>query len=52
MAKETVCPPCGEVLRGESDDELVANVITHAKGHGHDVGESDREQILANAYEV
>jgi predicted small metal-binding protein len=52
MAKEVVCPPCGEVIRGEHDDELVANVISHAKVHGHELGESDRSQILSEAREI
>jgi hypothetical protein len=52
MAKEVTCPPCGEVLRGEDDDELVGAVINHAKVHGHEVGEADRETILADAREV
>jgi predicted small metal-binding protein len=52
VAKEVVCPPCGEVLRGENDDELVAVVVSHAKGHGHEIGEANREEILSTAYEV
>jgi hypothetical protein len=31
MAKEVTCPPCGQTIQGESDDELVSNVISHAK---------------------
>jgi predicted small metal-binding protein len=52
MAKGVTCPPCGETIRGESDDELVANVISHAKGHGHEVGDAERDQILSEAREV
>jgi predicted small metal-binding protein len=52
VAKETTCPPCGEVLRGENDDELVGAVIEHAKVHGHELGEVNREQILSEAREV
>jgi predicted small metal-binding protein len=52
MAKEVTCPPCGEVLRGENDDELVSAVIGHAKSHGHEVGETERDQILSEAREV
>jgi hypothetical protein len=52
MAKQVVCPPCGEVLRGENDDELVTNVIGHAKSHGHELGDADRETILSGAAEV
>jgi hypothetical protein len=52
MAKEVVCPPCGEVLRGENDDELVANVLSHAKTHGHEGSDADRDHILSTAREV
>jgi predicted small metal-binding protein len=52
MAKQVVCPPCGEVIRGENEDELVANVIGHAKTHGHELGDADRETILSGAAEV
>lgn len=52
MAKEVVCPPCGEVIRGDHDDELVANVISHAKNHGHELGDADRDHILSGAREV
>lgn len=50
MAKELTCPPCGEIIRGESDDELVENVQRHAKEQ-HDTDLS-REQILADAREA
>jgi hypothetical protein len=36
----------------EHDDELVANVINHAKVHGHEVGDTDRSQILSEAREI
>ncbi len=52
MAKEVVCPPCGKAIRGEHDDELVANVINHAKVHGHELGDTDRSQILSEAREI
>jgi hypothetical protein len=52
MAKEVTCPPSSEAIRGDSDDELVANVICHAKGHGHEVGDEERDQILCEAREV
>jgi len=52
MAKQVVCPPCGEVILGNSDDELVSNVMAHAKVHGHEVGEEARAEILAGAEEV
>lgn len=38
---------CGHVMRGETDDELVANVQKHAR-EVHDM-ELTREQILAMA---
>ena len=38
---------CGHVVRGETDDELVANVQRHAR-EVHDM-EVTREQILAMA---
>jgi predicted small metal-binding protein len=38
---------CGHVVRGETDDELVANVQKHAR-EVHDM-ELTREQVLAMA---
>ena len=46
MAKIMQCF-CGHVVRGESDDELVANVQRHAR-EVHDM-EVTREQVLAMA---
>ncbi len=46
MAKIMQCY-CGHVVRGETDDELVANVQKHAR-EDHDV-EVTREQVLAMA---
>ena len=46
MAKIMQCD-CGHVVRGETDDELVANVQKHAR-EVHDM-EITREQILAMA---
>lgn len=46
MAKIMRCD-CGYVIRGESDDELVANVQKHAR-EVHDM-EITREQVLAMA---
>ncbi len=46
MAKFMHCD-CGTVVRGETDDELVANVQEHAR-EVHDM-ELTREQILAMA---
>jgi predicted small metal-binding protein len=57
MALEVTCPPCGAMIRGEDDAELVANVREHASEHGHDLpaGLSDEEidaHILSDAREV
>ena len=46
MAKIMQCD-CGHVVRGETDDELVANVQEHAR-KVHDM-EVTREQVLAMA---
>jgi predicted small metal-binding protein len=46
MAKIMQCY-CGHVVRGETDDELVANVQKHAR-EVHDM-EITREQVLAMA---
>jgi predicted small metal-binding protein len=46
MAKIMRCD-CGYVVRGETDDELVANVQKHAR-EVHDM-EITREQVLAMA---
>jgi predicted small metal-binding protein len=52
MAKEINCP-CGETVRGESDDELVSNVETHIQEkHPDMVGSMSREQILEMAQEA
>ena len=49
MAKKVDCP-CGETVRGESDDELVANVEQHIENdHPDMVGTMSREQILGMA---
>jgi predicted small metal-binding protein len=46
MAKIMQCD-CGHVVRGKTDDELVANVQKHAR-EVHDMGLT-REQVLAMA---
>jgi predicted small metal-binding protein len=46
VAKIMQCD-CGQVVRGETDDELVANVQKHAR-EVHDM-EITREQVLAMA---
>src|SRR4051812_6318969 len=49
MPKQVNCP-CGETVRGESDDELVANVEAHVQSdHPDKVGTMSREQILGMA---
>jgi predicted small metal-binding protein len=49
MAQKVDCP-CGQTLRGETDDELVANVEQHVQEHHLDmVGSMSREQILGMA---
>lgn len=52
MAKTFYCEQDGETVRGESDDELVANVERHiADAHPDLVGKVSREDILASAKE-
>ncbi len=52
MAKQVNCP-CGEVVRGESDDELVSNVEAHVRDkHPEKVGSMSREQILGMAQDA
>ena len=52
MAKQVNCP-CGETVRGESDDELVANVEAHIQDkHPDMVGTMSRDQILDMAQEA
>jgi predicted small metal-binding protein len=49
MAQKVDCP-CGATVRGESDDELVANVEQHVQDQHPDmVGTMSREQILGMA---
>ena len=49
MAQKVDCP-CGETVRGESDDELVANVEQHVQERPpRQVGTMSREQILGMA---
>jgi predicted small metal-binding protein len=52
VAKEINCP-CGETVRGESDDELVANTESHMQEkHPEMVGTKSREEILAMAHDA
>ncbi len=51
MAKQVNCP-CGEVMRGETDDELVSNVEAHVRDkHPEMVGSMTREKIMEMATE-
>ncbi len=57
MAKEVTCPPCGEIIRGQDDAELIANTHQHATEHGHEypAGMSMEQidaQILSEARDV
>lgn len=52
MAKLINCE-CGQVVRGETDDELVRNVEAHVVEHHPDlVGTMTREDMLAMAEEA
>jgi predicted small metal-binding protein len=49
MTMKVDCP-CGETIRGESDDELVGNVEQHVQDEHPDlVGTMSRDQILGMA---
>jgi predicted small metal-binding protein len=51
MAKQIDCE-CGETVRGETDDELVANAEEHIRDkHPEMVGSMSREQLLGMAVE-
>ena len=52
MAKVINCE-CGYVVRGENDDELVANAEDHMRtDHPDMVGQVGREQLLGMAEEA
>jgi predicted small metal-binding protein len=52
MAKIVNCE-CGEVVRGDTDDELVAAVSAHVEAHHPDlVGKLSRDDVLAMAEEA
>jgi hypothetical protein len=52
MAKEVNCP-CGETLRGETDDELVTNVEAHVQSdHPDMVGSMTRDKIMEMAHDA
>ena len=49
MAKKVDCP-CGETVRGDSEDELVSAVEAHVQErHPEMVGTMSRDQILGMA---
>lgn len=52
MAKVFECEDDGQIIRGEDDDELVANAERHlVENHPDLVGKLSREDILAKARE-
>lgn len=52
MAKLINCE-CGQVVRGETDDELVANAEAHMRSdHPDMVGKVSREDLLGMAEEA
>jgi predicted small metal-binding protein len=52
MAKQINCE-CGYVVKGEDDDQLVANAETHMREvHPEMAGTMSRDQILAMATEA
>jgi predicted small metal-binding protein len=52
MAKQIDCP-CGETVRGDTDDELVEATRKHIdEKHPEMVGKNSREEILAMAHEA
>jgi hypothetical protein len=52
MAKAVDCP-CGVILRGETDDELVTNVEAHVQAdHPDMVGTMTRDKIMEMAHEA
>jgi predicted small metal-binding protein len=52
MAKVINCE-CGEVVRADSDDELVGKVVQHVgESHPELVGKMSRDDVLAMAEEA
>jgi predicted small metal-binding protein len=52
MAKLINCE-CGEIVRGDSDDELIANITAHVDRHHPElVGKLTRDDILAMSEEA
>ena len=51
MTKKVDCP-CGETMRGDTDDELVTNVEAHVRDkHPDMVGTMTRDKIMEMATE-
>jgi predicted small metal-binding protein len=48
MAQKVDCP-CGQTIRGETDDELVSNVEQHIQSDHPEMAGMSREQILGMA---
>ncbi|MDX6538866.1 MAG: hypothetical protein QOI71_476 [Gaiellales bacterium] len=52
MSKTVECP-CGQVVRGDDEDELVTNVEAHVRDkHPEMVGAMTRDEILDMASEA
>ncbi len=52
MAKVIDCE-CGQVVRGETEDELIANAEAHIeRDHPELVGKVSRDDLLAMAHEA
>jgi predicted small metal-binding protein len=52
VAKQIICE-CGYLVRGETDDELLANAEEHIRrDHPGMVGKVSREELLASATEA
>jgi predicted small metal-binding protein len=52
MAKQIDCE-CGYTVRGETDDELLANAEEHIRrDHPDQAGQISREQLLGMAHEA
>jgi predicted small metal-binding protein len=50
MGAKVINCECGQVVRGETDDELIANVEEHVRSdHPELVGKMSREDIIAMA---
>ena len=52
MAKQINCE-CGQIVRGETDDELIANAEAHIdRDHPELVGKVSRDDLLGMAVEA